>query len=106
MVCPGGLAPGGSHKRGGSLLHHALRLALWADQLPQVAHLHGCLLRGERVCHPATEGQDLCGAALMSSSPLSTLSLLPAAPSLGFSSSLIITNLAGVPLLGGPGAGR
>lgn len=57
VVRPGGLAPGGGHQQCGGLLHHALRPALWTGQLPQVAHLHCRLLRGERVCHPAPEGQ-------------------------------------------------
>lgn len=57
VVRRGGLAPGGSHQWRSSLLYHALRPALWAGQLPEVAHLHGRLLRGECVCHPAPEGQ-------------------------------------------------
>lgn len=66
VVCPGGLAPGGGHQRSVSLLHHALWPALRTGQLPQVAHLHGCLLCGECVCHPALEGQDPYVSALLS----------------------------------------
>ncbi|KAL4685356.1 hypothetical protein H8959_000953 [Pygathrix nigripes] len=55
VVHPGGLAPGGGHQWRGSLLHHAVRPALREGQLPQVAHLHSHLLRGEHVHHPAHE---------------------------------------------------
>lgn len=57
VVCPSGLAPGGSHQRGGGLLHYAVWTALWKGQLSPVAHLHGCVLCGECVHHPAPEGQ-------------------------------------------------
>lgn len=63
--------------------------ALRAGQPPQVAHLHGRLLRGECVCHPAPEGQDPCVAALLPSFPPPMISLLPAAEFLGFSNSFI-----------------
>lgn len=57
VVCPSGLAPGGSHQRGGGLLHYAVWSALWKGQLSPVAHLHSCVLCGECVHHPAPEGQ-------------------------------------------------
>lgn len=71
VVRPSGLASGRGHKWRGSLLYHALRPALRAGRLPQMAHLRGHLLRGERVHHPASEGEaalDACAHTLLSPS--------------------------------------